>query len=269
MSVVGVEKRNDGIAIVSLKAEPVNIMDRAFWQQLLTEFEALEADINIRSVVFQSGLKRSVFAAGLDINELYAKGTTEAKLYEYWTLIGKTLIKIYSTPMATVAAIKGGCPAGGCILALCCDYRVISADGSMGLNEVALGMGGVPFFWAERMAAVCGDRHTERLICTGSMAKSNELLKISMVDAVVKNPEDSLPLALDEATALLKLFDLGRATCKNIMRGAFAKKWTEGLPGEAAFIWNSVNELPVLNNIEGVLAKLGGGKKEKKPIAKL
>lgn len=268
-SVVGVEKRGDGIAIVSLQAEPVNIMGREFWRQLLAEFEALESDASIRGVVFQSGLKKPVFAAGLDINELYAKGTNEKNFHEYWSLIGKTLQKIYSTPKVTVAAIKGQCPAGGCILALCCDYRVISADGSMGLNEVALGMGGVPFFWAELMSMIIGHRKTEWLISTGKMATAEELLQMSMVDAVVAKPEDSLPRALQEAAKLLKLFDVGRVTCKNMMRKDFTKKWTDGIRAEGDFIWNSVSDPPVLKNIEAVLVKLSGAGKKPAPAPKL
>ena len=93
MSVVSVEKHDGGIAIVSLKAEPVNIMNRVFWEQLLREFEALEADASVRAVVFQSGLKKNVFAAGLDINELYAPATNETKLRSYWTVISQAIGK--------------------------------------------------------------------------------------------------------------------------------------------------------------------------------
>lgn len=39
----------------------------------------------------------------------------------------------------TVAAVKGACPAGGTCLAMACDYRVLTKDASMGLNEVAIG----------------------------------------------------------------------------------------------------------------------------------
>jgi enoyl-CoA hydratase/carnithine racemase len=35
---------------------------------------------------------------------------------------------------------------GGCALALCCDYRIQSEKGTLGLNEVALGIP-VPKYW--------------------------------------------------------------------------------------------------------------------------
>ena len=67
---------------------------------------------------------------------------------EFWSTLTKTLTSIYSSRLATVAAINGACPAGGCVLAMCCDWRVITWDGSMGLNEVALGIP-VPRNWCE------------------------------------------------------------------------------------------------------------------------
>jgi hypothetical protein len=39
-----------------------------------------------------------------------------------------------------VAAIRGACPAGGCCLSLCCDFRIMTEFGHIGLNEVALGI---------------------------------------------------------------------------------------------------------------------------------
>lgn len=65
--------------------------------------------------------------------------TNEEKLKKFWRMLSKTLVAVYSSPKVTVAAVAGACPAGGCCLALCCDLRVITADGAMGLNEVALG----------------------------------------------------------------------------------------------------------------------------------
>ena len=39
-----------------------------------------------------------------------------------------------------MAAIRGACPAGGCCLSLCCDFRIMTDFGHIGLNEVALGI---------------------------------------------------------------------------------------------------------------------------------
>lgn len=267
MAAVSVEKVEGAIAVVSLHNAPVNIMDRNFWQQLHDTFDSLEKDDSVRGVVFQSGLKRNVFAAGLDIEELYVPKTSEEKVFSFWTLLTKTLNRIYRTPMMTAAAIKGACPAGGCCLSMCCDHRVITADGSMGLNEVALGMGGVPFFWAELMAMTCGHRATEHLVMSGDMAKAEECLRIQLVDAIVPAAADVLPAALAEVRRWLKNPDLGRLTCKGIMREAFAEKWLKGTNDEAAFIWGSISQPPIVKNIGRIKEMLA--KADKKEKAKL
>ena len=48
-------------------------------------------------------------------------------------------LALYLTPLATVAAISGHAPAGGCMLAMACDARVM-VDGKymIGVNEVQL-----------------------------------------------------------------------------------------------------------------------------------
>jgi len=51
-----------------------------------------------------------------------------------------TCSRLYMSRLATIAAIRGACPAGGCMMSMCCDHRVMSNAGSIGLNEVQLGI---------------------------------------------------------------------------------------------------------------------------------
>ena len=63
-------------AIVTLAREPVNTMNMSMWEQLAQTLDKLEANSQIRGVIFQSGLQRDVFTAGNDIMELYAPNTS-------------------------------------------------------------------------------------------------------------------------------------------------------------------------------------------------
>lgn len=69
---VHVQKRDAGIAVVSLCKEPVNTLDMQMWKQLSGVLTELEEDASVRGVIFLSGVKRDVFTAGNDIKELYA-----------------------------------------------------------------------------------------------------------------------------------------------------------------------------------------------------
>jgi len=265
MTLVHVQKE-DGIAVISLSNEPVNIMHLKFWRDLLATFEALEADASIRGVIFQSGLKRSVFTAGLDINEFYAPGSSREQLHRYWGTLSKTLHRVYSSPMMTASAIKGQCPAGGCALALCCDLRLGAADVTMGFNEVALGMGGIPPFWGQLMAGIIGQRHTERLCTTGGMPKSDELSRLGMLDVVVDRVEDVLSTALEMVRGILtNPNDLGRATAKDVLRCDFAKRWSEGLDYEVDFLWNSISHPQVVTGVRKTLDMLAKPAKHNVP----
>lgn len=57
-----------------------------------------------------------------------------ARRREFWVTQNLFLSRLYVSPLVTVAAIRGACPAGGCCLAMCCDYRVMTESGYIGLN---------------------------------------------------------------------------------------------------------------------------------------
>lgn len=67
------------VAVVTLAREPVNTMNLKFWQDLMATLEQLEADPRVRAVIFTSGLRRDVFTAGNDIQELYAPNTSKER----------------------------------------------------------------------------------------------------------------------------------------------------------------------------------------------
>ena len=60
----------------------------------------------------------------------------------YLLLLDDLIDALYGYPGPTVAAVNGHAIAGGCVLALCCDLRVMADDPKLriGLNEVALGL---------------------------------------------------------------------------------------------------------------------------------
>ena len=83
----------------------------------------------------------------------------------------------------TIAGIRGACPAGGCCLALCCDYRILSDPGYIGLNEVALGIS-VPKYWGKLMERVIGSGKAEKLLQFAQLVKAKQALDIGLVDEI-------------------------------------------------------------------------------------
>ena len=113
------ETKAGSYAILWMGSEPVNSMTLELWTALSDALTELERDPKVRGVVFASELKKDIFTAGNDIKELYAKTTSKARYTQFWRTQTSFLCRLLRSPLATVCAIRGACPAGGCAVALC------------------------------------------------------------------------------------------------------------------------------------------------------
>lgn len=89
------------------------------------------------------------------MQELHAPSTSRQRHADFWITQTTFLARLRRSPLLTLAAIRGACPAGGCCMALCCDVRLMTQVGHIGLNEVALGIP-VPDYWAQNMVRLIG-----------------------------------------------------------------------------------------------------------------
>jgi enoyl-CoA hydratase len=81
-----------------------------------------------------------VFSAGLDLRA--CSRYDRAELARYVDAFEGLFERVFSFPKPLVAHINGAAIAGGAVVALACDVRVIDAGAAIGLNEVELG---IPF----------------------------------------------------------------------------------------------------------------------------
>jgi len=256
------------VGIVTMHREPVNSMNLDLWQGLLDALIWAEKHGKIRALIFQSGIKRDVFSAGNDINELYSKSTNKERYHKFWVAQTTFLSRLYASPLFTLAAVRGQCPAGGCILALVCDYRVMTLenDPQIGLNEVALGIS-VPKFWISLLGDIAGKRLAETMVLEAKMLTSREAEKAGIIDKVVPT-QQLLTVAEAEVRARLKLPDAGRQRTKLCIRSDFAKRWQDQAVQEATDGFISLCSPQATAALEGVLQRLSGGA-AKKPNSKL
>ena len=91
---------------------------------------------------------------------------------------------IASSPVPIVAAITGHAPAGGTVLALFCDYRIMAqGDFRLGLNEVAVGIPLPPVILGG-LRRLVGARAAERLGVSGALISPEQALAVGLVDEV-------------------------------------------------------------------------------------
>ena len=111
-------------------------------------------------------------------------GLDRAGLGACWSQFFHAARALARSPVPVVAAIAGHNPAGGCVLALCCDYRVMARGPfRIGLNETQVGLT-VPDAIQYLMRRVVGAHRAERLIVAGAMVESEQAHALGMVDAL-------------------------------------------------------------------------------------
>ncbi|XP_068764280.1 enoyl-CoA delta isomerase 1, mitochondrial [Struthio camelus] len=204
-----------GIATMKFKSPPVNSLSLDFLTEFCISLEKLENDRGCRGVIFTSAIPK-IFSSGLDITEMCGKSTEHYG--EFWRAVQETWLRLYGSSMVTVAAINGSSPAGGCLLALSCDYRIMAENPkfSIGLNEAQLGIV-APFWFKDTFVNVVGHRVAERSLQLGCLHSAPEAHRIGLVDELV--PEEKLR---DKAAAVvaqwLALPDHARQLTKSMMR---------------------------------------------------
>lgn len=162
-----------------LARAPVNALDPSLCQALTAALAQAIAS-GAQGIVLAGGPK--VFSAGLDVPFLLSLGDDKAALLSAWDAFFDAARALVACPVPVVAAIAGHSPAGGCVLALCCDYRVM-ADGPyrIGLNETQVGLV-APEGIQTLLARVVGPHRAERLLVGGTLVDATEALRIGLVD---------------------------------------------------------------------------------------
>ncbi|XP_029946176.1 enoyl-CoA delta isomerase 1, mitochondrial-like [Salarias fasciatus] len=213
--------QSTGVAVMRMQNPPVNSLSLEFLTELCISVEKLEMDKSCRGLIITSSQPK-VFSAGLDILEMYGK--SPERCGEFWRAVQEMWLKLYSSNLVTIAAINGSSPAGGCLMAMTCDYRIMADNPrfSIGLNETQLGIV-APFWFKDTMVNTVGHRHTEMALELGLLYNPSEALKIGLVDQLV--PEDQV-LSTAEKT-MAKWFAIpehARQITKSMMRKATIDK---------------------------------------------
>ena len=148
--------------------------------------------------------RERVFSAGLDVPHLLSLGTDHAALLDAWQGFFALARALADCPVPVVAALAGHAPAGGCVLALCCDYRVMAeGDYRIGLNETQVGLV-APEGIQALLARAVGAHRAGWMLLQGAMPTSAQALALGLVDALAP-AEDVASVAIRWLQQLLAL----------------------------------------------------------------
>jgi enoyl-CoA hydratase/carnithine racemase len=171
--------QHGAIRELRLARAPVNALDPQLCGDLVDAIAAAVAS-DAGGLVLAGGPK--VFSAGLDVPHLLTLGDDRAALSAAWGGFFQAAQALAECPVPVVAAIAGHAPAGGCVLALCCDYRVMaSGPYRIGLNETQVGLV-APEGIQQLMRRVVGAYRAERLLVAGELVDADTALAMGLVD---------------------------------------------------------------------------------------
>jgi len=131
-------KEDDGLLAIRLARPKANALNSALLGELRDAFRQAAAQPSVRGVVLGSAIP-GVFSAGFDAREIFAFGSSEIRVF-FGSFV-ELCHDMLDLPKPVVGAIDGHAVAGGAILALTCDARVLG-EGQYGfaVNEINLGL---------------------------------------------------------------------------------------------------------------------------------
>lgn len=179
MSEVPQLKRNQlsvegATAILALAGDKVNALDREVLDEITAFVDYCETDPEITAMVLTGEGK--YFSAGLNVSEILDNDPGYADVV--LDALTKALLRLLRCPLPTVAAINGAAIAGGCLLPLACDRRLIAEDARMGVTELKVGVA-FPVAAVDLLTHVCG-RHAEELIFDAGLVDAAEACRVGL-----------------------------------------------------------------------------------------
>jgi enoyl-CoA hydratase len=185
--------RHDDVTVVTIDRPPANALDPSSLCAGARVIEELAVDPPGAVVLTGSG---AFFSGGADLRvvpdlapaDQAALTRTFNEMFAGW----------YHFPRPIVAAVNGHAVAGGLVLALCADYRIVGRAGQFGLTEVKVG---IPFP-SVAMAIVQGELTppvVRRLVFRAELFDSRTALQLDIFDELVDDDR-----VLDRAIAVAR-----------------------------------------------------------------
>lgn len=164
----------------------------------LTAAVADMASSGARVLILRS-MAPNIFCSGADIGDLGALEADPAMRARFRTEMAAAFDAIAALPIATIAAIDGGCYGAGVALALACDIRIAGAKASFGITPAKVGIV-YPAGDVARLKALVGPGQAARLLHSGMTIDADQALVIGLVEERAESA-DQAAQALAETIA--------------------------------------------------------------------
>jgi len=206
-----IEQQDQGhIRTLRLARPPANALNG----ELLSALGAAVArapDEGARALVLTGS--GAMFSAGLDVMALAVMDLPA--LRAFLGTFFDCLERLAGSKIPVVAAINGHSPAGGAVLALYCDRRIMArGEARIGLNEVQVGLYPGPLIH-QVLVRTIGARLAGECLTTGAMLLPQEAVAVGFVDELADDAEAAARAWLER---ILKLPPIAYAATRALVR---------------------------------------------------
>lgn len=191
---------------IRLARPPVNALNTDLCRALIAALQEAVAD-GVQGIVL-SGSER-IFSAGMDVPQLLAHGDDRDAMLDSWQAFFGVTRSLGESRVPVVGALTGHAPAGGCVLALCCDYRVMARSidparpFTIGLNETQVGLA-APEGIQQLLRRAVGEHRASVLLMRGELVTAERAFEIGLVDELADS-SDVVPRAISWLQQLLQV----------------------------------------------------------------
>ena len=217
MEHVALHEHEQGLIELRADRPPANAMDLTLLADMLEAIELLRGE-KPRALVVAG--RPGFFSAGADLKAVPGYDSEQQRAMV--AHINTMALGMYELPWPVVGAITGHAIAGGLVLALCTDIRIVSSAGRYGLTEVKVG---VPYPQAA-IGVVAAELapHAARALALGNeLIDAVEGVRLGVFDEVVE-PGAVVSRTLEVAGALASFPPEAYARTKRELRGATAAR---------------------------------------------
>ncbi|MGV8058021.1 MAG: enoyl-CoA hydratase/isomerase family protein [Smithellaceae bacterium] len=180
-------KKERGVALITLENQKkLNAMSTALVRELREALEDIENDESVGVTVITSVGR--AFCAGFNLEEIASK-KRGIDIYPVVRNVHKLFLEMQDKGKPIIAAVNGMALGGGLEMTMACDIRIAAESAIFGVPEIHWGLlpvaGGMT-----RLPRLVGVGLAMELVLTGRNVKSDEALRIGLVNRVV--PDDKL-----------------------------------------------------------------------------
>lgn len=239
----------DAIAWVTFDYPPVNIQGLPMLADLDMLAQKLEADREVKVVVFQSA-HPEIFVAHADTEFLKdMSGTAVSRDGVKLLDLQRVLERISKLPQATIAKIEGYARGGGHEFALACDMR-FAARGKAKFMQMEVAMGILPCGGgASRMARQTGLGRALEIILGARDFDADQAEAFGTINKAL-DPDEIGPFVEALAARIALWTSESINACKQAVYASIDKPIEEALRDEAYWLYQATSQTPALKRFK-------------------